>query len=463
MFLLLGLVVAAAGLVLCGFLLWRYPVWTALAVTAIAAFWDLQNLGTADSQATLQIGVSLYPPDIACIVLCASCVVVYRQTRALPRDICWPALLLLGLCFLNLVRGTLAFGIKPAGNLSRNAIAFVLPVVAISALGAAVRMTAERIVNLLSITALAFGAVAVARWSGVLPMPEVLVDPDDFRAVVRVLPSDAAIIIGQALIGILGVQLIRGFRPLGLFIAGFFAALVFALQHRSVWVATTAGLVWLAFRSPRVVRREWLKFSSLVLFLTAALVLYPLVASKSFERGVNLVRANLAEAEQRDSTWTWRVDGYSEATQRLFSSGLSDTVIGPPIGADLRDEASYASITIHDRYISVLVYYGVSGLVFLLLWLALNVARIHMLGGRADHSERAARVTKVILEALLVSVLVYMVPYNGEELEGLLMGAIWLASSPTGESAPAFSASEAGNIFRRKRLPGFAQRFGANP
>jgi hypothetical protein len=289
------------------------------------------------------------------------------------------------------------------------------------------------------------------------------VEPEDFRAVVRVLPAEYAFIIGQALIGIFGLQLIRGFRPIGLIIASFFAALVFALQHRSVWVATTAGLVWLAFRSPRVVRREWLKFSSLVLFLTTALVLYPLVASKSFERGLNLVRVNVAEAEQQESTWTWRVDGYSEATERLFSSGLSETVIGPPIGADLTDKASEASLTIHDRYIFVLVYYGVTGLIFLLLWLALSAARIHMLGGRADHSDRGARITKVILEALLVSVLVYMVPYNGEELEGLLMGAIWLASSPACKSAPAFSAIEAGYIFRRKWLPGFAQRFGADP
>ena len=105
-------------------------------------------------------------------------------------------------------------------------------------------------------------------------------------------------------------------------------------------------------------------------------------------------------------------------------------MIGPPIGEDLSAKASFASATIHNRYITVLVYYGLAGLVFLLIWLAWSAVRIHYLGRRTDYLDGRASISKVILGALMVSIAIYFVPYNGEELEGVLMGAIWLASAP---------------------------------
>src|SRR5205823_262374 len=107
--------------------------------------------------------------------------------------------------------------------------------------------------------------------------------------------ADYALIIGQALIALLGLELMRGMRTAGLMIAGAFAGVVFSLQHRSVWTATAAGLVWLALRSPRLARREWLKFSCLVLLLASALTLAPLVASGPVEKALKLVHSNVEE------------------------------------------------------------------------------------------------------------------------------------------------------------------------
>ena len=301
---LIELLLVPLGLLVCGYLLWNYPVATGLIVTVLAAFWEqLTQIESAPTQ--IHSGIALSPSDIACIVLSAASVVVFLRTRSFPRDICWPAVLLLGLCLLNFARGALIFGIKPAGNFSRNTMLLVIPMVAFSSLSRVMKVNADRIVHVLSIMALAFGAVAVARWSGLLPMPENLAETSgDYRTIVRVLPSDVAFIIGQALIGILGLQLSRGFRPLGLIFAGFFAALVLALQHRSVWVATAAGLIWLAFRSPRLARHEWLKLSSLVLFLASAFALVPLVMPDLFRAGR---QAGSSEC-QRDGTGRQHMD-----------------------------------------------------------------------------------------------------------------------------------------------------------
>ena len=119
---------------------------------------------------------------------------------------------------------------------------------------------------------------------------------------------------------------------------GLFSALVFALQHRSVWSATAAGLVWLAIWSPRLPRGEWLKFTVLGLWLGAAVVISPLVASGPYERVVRLLNSNIQEVNQEDSTWAWRMEGYLEAIQRIFSNGAVEAVLGPPSGRDLTNK-----------------------------------------------------------------------------------------------------------------------------
>lgn len=421
--LLIYFVAGLAALVASALLMWKYPVAVAVTSVAAAAFCEVTDIGVDG----LQFGIGIYPQDIACAVLLGACVVVCLRTRSLPHDSCTPAVILLGLSLLNFARGIATFGLKPAGNSLRGLVFLVLPAVAFSAMGAAVRITAGRLVNCLSLASLVLVAIAAGRWTGVLPMPEQLVG--DVREVARVLPSDYAMIIGQALIGVIGIQLIRGFRANGLIIAGMFAAVVFALQHRSVWLATAAGLLWVVLRSPRLYRSEWLKVCSLVLLLASALVLVPLLASDMFERARGLARYNVQEVGQDDSTWAWRVEGYSEATQRVFANGLAEAALGPPSGGEggLIGTASFASIAIHDRYVAVLAYYGVTGLLVLLAWLISTAMRLQ---GSAPISSRDphARTNQVILEAILISILVFFVPYSGGLLEGSLLGALWLTS-----------------------------------
>ncbi len=420
---MLIILVALAGLLAVAFLLWKYPVAVAFAGIAAGALCDALDIGTEG----LHAGITIYPFDISCLTLSAACVVVLLRARSLPRDFCWPALILLVLGFLNFGRGVLLFGVKAPGNDSRDLIYLVLPAVAFAFLGRATGMNVEKLVSCLSVFALVLAVVAAARWAGVLAM-----SADDyqeeFRDVVRVLPSDYAIFIGQALIGIVGIQLIRGFRTTGLILSGIFLGLVFALQHRSVWTATLAGLAWLALRTPRLGRREWLKLSSLVLLLVSALTLTGLIASGPLDKVLQLFDSNVKEISRDDSTWAWRLAGYSEATERAFSNGPLEATVGPPSGRDISNTASFASIHIHDRFVAVLAYYGVVGLVALIAWLFSTAARVQKLALEASR-DRRARINKVILEALLISIAFYFVPYVGGVLEGSLLGAIWLASA----------------------------------
>lgn len=439
--LLIELGIALSGLLIAARLLWMYPVAGAVTSIAVGVLSDITGIG----ESGLPLGgFSIYPLDLGCAALVACCVIVSLRTRALPRDFCWPALMLLGLGVLNFGRGSLLFGPKAPGNDARQLINLILPAVAFSFLGAAIRLNVERLVFYLSLASLALAGIAAARWAGVLAMSDVY--DEEFREVVRVLPADYAIAIGQALIAILGIQLVRGFRITGIVLAGVFAGLVFALQHRSVWGATAAGLGWLAVRAPRLARLQWLQFTSIALLLATALALCALLAPSPLEKAANLVNSNLEEVNRDDSTWAWRVEGYTEATQRVFGNGLAEATLGPPSGRDLSNTVkTIASIQIHDRYIQTLANYGLVGVLVLIAWLCSTAARIKRLVAK----DRQALINKIILEAMLVSTLVYFVPYSGGQLQGAILGAIWLAATKRqAEESGSVSASRPAKVVR---------------
>ena len=129
---LIGLIAALAGVMVLAPLIWRYPVGCANVFIAAAVLCDVAEFGTAG----IQLGITIYPGDITCLGLIASCISVSLRTRSFPRDVCWPALILLGLAVLNFLRGAVIFGVKAPGNQARDLINLVLPVVAFSCHGA---------------------------------------------------------------------------------------------------------------------------------------------------------------------------------------------------------------------------------------------------------------------------------------------------------------------------------------
>jgi len=415
------LILGPALLLMASFLLWRVPVALAAVVVGAAAITDLTGLGKEG----FQFGVTIYPTDLACAALVGAAIVVSLRTRSLPQKLCWPVLILLGLAVLNFARGVVIFGIKAPGNGARDLVNLALPAVAVSVMCSDKRVNVDRLTTCLSFASLALAALAAARWTGIMALPAEM--SEDFREVPRALSSDAAIVIGQTLIAVLGLQWTRGIRMKGVIFAVVLAGLVFALQHRSVWLATIAGIVWLAVRSPRLEKTEWLKLSSIALLAGFIVTFLPLVSPRVFDGAARVVHANVEEIGQEDSTWSWRVQGYSEAIERVLSESPVAAVLGPPSGRDLSDRASFASIHIHDRYVSMLAYYGVTGLIFLTAWLITLASRIGAMAP-AGSRDRIARSERVTLEAILVSALVFFVPYSGGQLEGSLLGLIWLAA-----------------------------------
>jgi O-antigen ligase len=168
----------------------------------------------------------------------------------------------------------------------------------------------------------------------------------------------------------------------------------------------------------------------------------------------NIAAINVGEVQSINSTWAWRVAGYEEATARLLDSGPVDMLIGPPAGwaADLT-ATSFSSTIIHSRYIEVLAYYGILGCAVLLLWLGMLAKRIgrttRLLRGRPARNHAQAH----FLEALLLSEIVYMIPYTGGILQSAVLGLIWVAATQNQRSFGAHRVAFVQYQFDRRNKP----------
>jgi hypothetical protein len=424
---------AIVGLSFAALLLWQYPTRVGLIAMATAIGLDCLQVGTQG----IDLGITVYADDIACLALLSAGLMVALRRRKLPERNCWPLFLLFALTAINLARGVSEFGLKPAGNGARSLGYLIVPPLSFVLLRPALRLDPQRIAKWLSSIGFALAVLAAARWTGLLPTPQEITE-NDFREVVRVLPAGDAMILGQGLLAIVFLQVTRGMRCWGVSLAGILAITAVALQHRSVWLSLLVGVMWLAARSFPLSQKVWLQLAAGA-FVGLTIAATTLIAAGGVDKVLSLGKANFDETQQDNSTWSWRVQGFAEATDRIFSSDLLETLLGPPSGRDLSSDGNVASIHVHSRYVGTLAYYGIVGLTGLIAWLSIVSQKVGGWAGPTQGETCESRLGRIFLQALLLSQLTYLVAYSGEIMQGGVIALIWLASDfwSTPFSAPA--------------------------
>jgi hypothetical protein len=412
-------VILTVGSLLLG-IAWYRPGWAIFLSLSAAALLDLLRIGVDG----LDVGVSIYIDDVACIIiLVTGFLVLIRYPQRFGLDLL-PCLALLVLVALSFSRGIGVYGIKAAGNSARNLFIFTSSALAIMLLRPTIRLDASRLARWVAWAGFCLSAIALLRWAGVLPTPVEL--SDNMREVIRSIPSDSAIVVGQACIAATYLQLVERRGAWWWGAAGIFGVITLALQHRSVWSATSAGLAWLVIRN--AARISPVRWFVLGVAIVGALGGIAVAAPQVLGFADSLASANVSEVQQKDSTWAWRVAGYQEAYDRLLASDDVDMLIGPSAGWAANSAGSFASTHIHSRYVDTLAYYGFVGLAILLLWFG----TLAKLVGWQSGASRTYRVTgdssATLLEALLLSEIVYLIAYFGTILQGSMLGLIWVAA-----------------------------------
>jgi hypothetical protein len=402
-------------------------VFAAISIAGLLDCFDVATPADAAAAASLGGGLNIYGDDVACIMLfLTGILLLIRHRKGMARDE-MPGLLLMVLIALSVGRGIGSYSLKQAGNSARNLLTFLTPALTIMLLRPVLRLEAGRLSRLFGWAASCLCAIALLRWAGVLAIPTATVSEFDSHEVARVLAADYAIVVGQAFIAAIFLLVVE--RRTGWWWwagAGLFGAITLALQHRSVWVATAAGLAWLGFRTARLSPTRWLGLAATaVVGLGFIMIADPAILKSASE----LVDSGVNETQDQHSTWAWRVQGYTEATDRVLDGGAVDLLIGPPAGWAANTLASFASTHIHSRFVDTLAYYGVLGATTLTVWFLMLIQRCRrraqILAGRQVLSRGSA----ALLQALVISQIVYLVPYFGGILQGSILGLLWLAAT----------------------------------
>ena len=234
----------------------------------------------------------------------------------------------------------------------------------------------------------------------------------------RVLPAASALLLSQvALIGI--AAWVRGqIRPFMLLLTVVCLLLTLLLFHRSVWVATLAGLVGLMLANPR----NLVRVSGIMLVVG---LIGGAVAGLAGGFGQDMLAAPVAsavgEALSENSSLEWRLTGWEILLQRTFAEGPLSILFGDGFGVGYERQIGWSLVgySPHNVYVEIFINAGLIGLG---LWLLFHAATVMLLWTRQVPEDtlldRGASV------ALMASLLTYGLPYSPPTEQGLLIGVI---------------------------------------
>lgn len=379
----------------------------------------------------LQLGIYLYPGDIVFSFLAIPAFLRFVFAKEFPgRSLPW--LLFGALLGASFAVGMGAFG-RTAGTEFRPF--FYLWVCTFYFMSFPFdEARAERIFRVFLGFAALIVVLAVLRWlaeAAGLPIADTWRGKES-AAAFRVVPSGAALVLVNALL-VVGLMVIREPQRVWLWVAALgLGGAVILLQHRSVWIAGTIGLLTLVLAFRKRIRIELLRRLGIglvfVTFLGVGLVGYG-----KLDQVMSSLTSSAASATDTRGTAGGRIYGWQ---QLLMQVQPSEYVTGKPFGSGyerydypgVRWKATYDP---HNFYLQTMLRTGVPGLALFLLAYVLFMPRLW----RSSAAAETGRWTPRLLFALMAAQLAFMVPYQLPYEQGIWIGLAIAAAAGLRQSA----------------------------
>lgn len=377
------------------------------------------------SSGGLQLGIALYYTDLSMVFIAVLAALRWLQPRGTRRPpVHWGWLLFVAVFLINLAWGLGSYG--TAAGVQARPYFYAIAIASYAMSFSLEERHVRQLLTLMACASVCFLLLCIYRWTVYyLPIPELLPEDGHYNAdgAMRVIRSNEALMVAQSLIVFLFVSGLGATAHWMRALAPALMGLVIALQHRSVWVASIAGVL---FSLVVAGGRQRSRSRQLVLLLgTALLTAAPLLMSDQLSgvasqvsRSAQSGAAGEGTASERLQSWqeilsAWSQDGpVALAIGRRFGSDTSRLVRDPNTGGLRR-----IGYTAHNHYIQTLSSLGLLGLAgFLAVFLhaASGLYRLIRLG-----------VGPGVSEALLVLLLmqgVYYIPYSTDYFQHLILG-----------------------------------------
>lgn len=397
----------------------------------------------------LQLGVTLYIADVPMLLVGVMAATRWVMHPSLFRQH-WPWLIFALVFLVNLSWGLATQGTS-AGVQARNdfyALAAASYVLSFPIAGKQVRQLIAALCGVSVVLTL----ITAYRWTvyygnitDLLPAAGTY----NIDGAIRVIGASPALILAQAaLLGLFFGN--QGRAALSLRIGlPLLLGLVLALQHRSVWLATFAGVAssLLLARAQRVSSLRQLALVSVAACMVVGVLLFG-------GRLTQEVSASAARGIQGEGTVHARFENWRVTLDDWRSAGPRAIMIGREYGSDMvrtvinsDGERVRFAFGAHNNYISTLTSFGVIGL-GALLWALARACKglfARCRSGTEDSPDAA------LLLVLMSMQLVYYVAYSTDLLQFLIFGVALAYVSHRKEVDPAGAASKV-------RQPGFRAR-----
>src|SRR5450830_1716178 len=213
-------------------------------------------------------------------------------------------------------------------------------------------------------------------------------------------------------------------KPMAWILVLLFGFTILAMQHRSVWMATFAGIMALGWALSRVRSGVGSKFLSMGLGL--GLLLLVIVASGKFGGAVDSVQQQAERGISTTSgTFAGRVDGWQSLLKMWVDSHSPVTyLVGKPFGGGYERYqlgsagAQKVGYMPHNYYVHLLYRGGLIGLCAY-LWVVVQSMKVLLARMKSKQDDIAP-----LLFAMLVSQLVYFIPYELDYAQMILLGLL---------------------------------------
>lgn len=369
-----------------------------------------------------RLGITVFPQDLLFIPMAMVALLRLLRPGGLSR-LPWPMWVLTGVMALSFVVGLAKHG-TVSGVEFRSDFYFMVGLFYFSTF----EWTSQQVSRVLKWLVPVAGIIMLIVWfrwlsdaTGLDWVRPVWREPG---APLRVIDAQQTLFLGTVLI-LLVYAMATGSSLAGwLFLVPMLGLTILVLQHRSVWVATFLPAM-MAFVIVRQSQSQGKLAGRLaVIAAISVIVLGPLLASGKFSGATSSVAESAVRATSTTSgTFVGRIEGWDALLKKWAASGPRVWAIGNPYGSGYERkqggdgrEVHYAP---HNYYVQLLLRTGVIGLLaFLALqWYLLRGAI--RLGGKPHDA-----LTGYAMIGLLVSGLLYYIPYSPPYIHGLITGMV---------------------------------------
>lgn len=368
------------------------------------------------------LGINLYLADILLVPLALAAGLRLVLAHDCPkRNRAW--LLFCVLFSVSLCTGLLTYG-AGAGVQARSYFYFV----AAGLYGMCFDLSERRVqfvLNTLVAIALFLFGLACYRWVVYFTPITSLLPPEgayNIDGPIRVIYSSSALVLAQVLIGALffpaasrGFGIARHLAPLLL-------GAVLALQHRSVWLASLAGVATRVFIGN--VRRGYKYRQLLYVIAMAAITATPLAFSdkvvgvwQQIETGASSALAGDGSVNERLQSWKAIIDKWHAAGPMAIAIGQSFGTDNARLVTDEHGASKKISYYAHNLYVQTLFNTGLLGLSALLAAFGYVTFGLY----RICRSAHTGPVPEALL-VLMVMQLTYYMAYGEDTLQSFIFG-----------------------------------------